>query len=375
MQDDASHGSRLADLDLASMPRTRLRETLRGCGLPGFRGDQLFAWLHRRFERDYAAMTDLPAKLRQMLAAARPPATLQTVNAADSKLDGSSKLVLRTGAGHVVEAVIMPMAGGWMTQCISSQVGCKMGCDFCATAEMPVRADLSAAEIVEQVAVACRREFAAGRGRHGVAGNVEGPLSARPHNLVFMGMGEPLDNFDALSDALSILTDDKGYGFSPRRITVSTSGVAKRIPALASAHPHINIAWSLTATTDEVRRKLMPIGRGAPIAKMMQVLEELPPSASRKVTFEYALLAGVNDSEQDAVRLAEMSRRLGAHVNAIPFNVYPGARYERPDTEVVRRFTGAVARAGGSISLRVSKGQDIGAACGQLAGATPATPT
>ncbi len=353
----------LRGADLASMPRARLRSVLEGAGERAFRGDQLF-----RLVREYDEMSDLSTALRAKLATAREPTTLTTIHGALSALDGSRKLVLASAAGHVIETVIMPMAGGWTTQCLSSQVGCKMGCDFCATAEMPVRADLTAAEIVEQVAVACRAMEADGLGRGGVAGNVEGPLAARPHNLVFMGMGEPLDNFDAVMDALAILTDKQGYAFSPRRITVSTSGLAKRLPTLVAAHPLINLAWSLTATTDEVRTRLMPVGRGVPIDKMMATLAGLPDRHSRKLTFEYALLEGVNDSLEDARRLAAMARRLGAHVNAIPFNVYPGARYRRPAADVVRRFAREVARAGGSISLRESKGQDIGAACGQLAG-------
>ncbi len=358
----------LRGADLASMPRSVLRDVIVGVGEKRFRADQLFGWLHDRHVRDYSAMTDLPKALRQHLAVAAPPASLAVVHAATSKIDKSRKLVLRTAAGHVIESVVMPMAGGWVTQCLSSQVGCKMGCDFCATAEMAVRANLSAAEIVDQVAVACRLLGADGEKRGGVKGGTKGPLSARPHNLVFMGMGEPLDNFDALVDALSILTDAKGYGFSPRRITVSTSGLAKRIGPLVQAHPNINLAWSLTATTDEVRSRLMPVGRGVPIAKMMQVLTDLPDRPSRKITFEYALLQGVNDTLGDARRLAEMARELGAHVNAIPFNVYAGARYARPTRDVVKQFAREVARCGGSVSLRESKGQDIGAACGQLAG-------
>ena len=360
--------SPLAGADLASMPRSVLRETMIAAGHKRFRADQVFTQLHHRHVRDWHQMTDLPASLRAELQAAADPAALTVVHAAKSALDRSRKLVLATPAGHVIESVVMPMGSGKVTQCISSQVGCKMGCDFCATAEMPVRRNLSAAEIVDQVAVACRVLGEDGQRRGGVKGGTTGPLAARPTNLVFMGMGEPLDNFDALLRALAILTDEKGYGFSPRRVTVSTSGLAKRLAALVQAHPNVNLAWSLTATTDAVRNRLMPVGRGVPIAKMLQTLRDLPGRAQRKLTFEYALLAGVNDSVEDAVRLAEMARSAGAHVNAIPFNVYPGARYARPERESVVRFEREVARLGGSITLRESKGQDIGAACGQLAG-------
>ncbi len=370
MSDERSiSATTLAGLDLVSMPRAALRTHLQSIGERAFRADQLFRWLHVRMERDWQAMTDLGKELRRQLTDALPPPQMPVLLAARSAIDGAHKLVLGTPHGPSVETVIMPMASGHVTQCISSQVGCKMGCDFCATAEMSTRADLSAAEIVEQVAVACRIRAADGEVRGGVSGGEQGPLAARPHNLVFMGMGEPLDNHRAVFDALSILTDPKGYGFSPRRITVSTSGLARRLPALVEAHPQVNLAWSLTATTDEVRERLMPINRGVPIAKMMQTLRDLPGRGGRKLTFEYALLAGVNDSKEDARRLAKMANEVDAHVNAIPFNVYPGARYQRPDKATVASFAREVDRSGGSISLRESKGQDIGAACGQLAGA------
>lgn len=358
----------LTGLDLLSMPRPVLTAALAQAGEKAFRAEQVFRWLHVRLERDWSRMTDLPAGLRTLLAQAKPLTTLTIASARTSTLDGSQKLVLDTPAGFPIEAVLMHMDGGTVTQCLSSQVGCKMGCDFCATAEIPVRANLTAGEIVEQVAIACRLGFAAGQVRGGVAGGQQGPLSARPHNLVYMGMGEPLDNLAAVIDSLHILCDPKGYDFSPRRITVSTSGLAKYVPKLAAAHPHVNLAWSLTATTDEVRDRLMPVNRGVPIERMVQALRELPPSPYRKITFEYALLKGINDSEADAERLARMALSLGAHVNAIPFNVWPGARYQRPERAVISRFAAVLRQAGASVSLRESKGQDIGAACGQLAG-------
>lgn len=363
------------DLDLLSMPRPKLVQAFVAAGEKPFRAEQVFRWLHSRLVRDWALMTDLPAALRARLAHSLPLQVLSTTLDRQSQLDGSQKLVLTTGAGHGIETVIMPMENkngetdaSTVTQCLSSQVGCKMGCDFCATARIPDRANLTAGEIVEQVAVACRLQFAQGQGRGGVAGGQDGPLSARPHNLVFMGMGEPLDNLAALLDALDILCDPKGYDFSPRRITVSTSGLAKNVPKLAAAHPHVNLAWSLTATTDEVRDRLMPVNKGVPIERMVHVLRDLPPSQSRKITFEYALLKGVNDSHDDARRLAKMALELNAHVNVIPFNAWPGSDYQRPERAVIRAFAEAVRHDGASVSLRESKGQDIGAACGQLAG-------
>ena len=355
-------------VDLLSLPRPALKALFKDAGEPAFRAEQLFRWLHVRLERDWAKMTDLPATLRAKLAQSHTLDVLVPTLERVSVLDASQKIVLHTDDGHAIETVIMPMESGHVTQCLSSQVGCKMACDFCATARLPIRQNLSAGQIVEQVAYACRLGFALGLRRGGVAGGEEGPLSARPHNLVFMGMGEPLDNLQAVSDALEILCDPKGFDFSPRRITVSTAGVAKNVAKLVAAHPNVNLAWSLTATTDEVRDRLMPVNKGVPIRRMVEVLLELPASQSRKITFEYALLKGINDSDDDARRLAAMARELDAHVNAIPFNAWPGADYQRPERLVIQRFVDVARRAGASITLRESKGQDIGAACGQLAG-------
>lgn len=354
-------------LDLLSLPRSALTQAFLAAGEKSFRAEQLFRWLHVRLVRDLGLMSDLPASLRERLGAALPLPSLELSLSRRSELDGSERHLLRTSAGHAVETVVMAMEGGSVTQCLSSQVGCKMGCDFCATARLPVRADLSAGEIVEQVAIACRLGWQEGRSRGGVAGGESGPLSARPHNLVFMGMGEPLDNLQAVVHALDILCDPKGYDFSPRRITVSTSGLAKRLPILVAAHPHVNLAWSLTATTDEVRDRLMPINKGVPISRMIEVLRALPPSQSRKITFEYALLSGINDTSEDARRLGRMALEVGAHINAIPFNAWAGAPYERPPRIRIRSFVDALRQTGASASLRESKGQDIGAACGQLA--------
>lgn len=356
-----------AGLDLLSQTRPELTRIFRDAGEKPFRAEQLFRWLHVRLARELDQMTDLPAPLRERLRAAKPLRTLAISLTQQSAIDGSTRHLLRTNAGLSLETVVMTMDGGSVTQCLSSQVGCKMGCDFCATARLPVRANLTAGELVEQVAVACRMGFAAGQARGGVAGGEQGPLSARPHNLVFMGMGEPLDNLDAVIDALHILCDPKGYDFSPRRVTVSTSGLARHLPRLVAAHPHVNLAWSLTATTDAVRDRLMPVNKGVPIRRMVEALLALPPSQSRKLTFEYALLKDVNDSDEDARRLGNMALEVGAHVNVIPFNVWPGAPYQRPQRFVIRRFSDALRGTGASASLRESKGQDIGAACGQLA--------
>ncbi len=353
--------------DVASMPRAALRQWLTDLGQPPFRADQLFHWLHVAQARDWAQMTDLPAALRATLATVASFPQLSVQVDRKSALDGSRKLALATCHGQSIETVLMAMEAG-VTQCLSSQVGCKMGCDFCATARIATRANLTAGEIVEQVAIACRLAVEAGRGRGGVAGGQTGMLAGRPRNLVFMGMGEPLDNLDAVIAALDILCDPKGYAFSPRRVTVSTVGLARWVPKLAAAHPGVNLAWSLTATRDEVRDRLMPVNKGVPIAKMVDALRALPANPHRKITFEYALLHGHNDTGDDARSLGRMALEVGAHINAIPFNAWYGTDYRRPPRAVITQFVRDVQATGATISLRESKGQDIGAACGQLAG-------
>ncbi|MBM4342616.1 MAG: 23S rRNA (adenine(2503)-C(2))-methyltransferase RlmN [Deltaproteobacteria bacterium] len=357
--------------DLASMPRPMLRQWCTDRGMPPFRAEQIFQWLHVAQVRDWAAMTDLPATLRATLAAEASLPQLAVQVDRTSALDGSRKIALATRHGQAIETVLMPMEAG-VTQCLSSQVGCKMGCDFCATARIATRANLTAGEIVEQVALACRLAVESGLARGGVAGGQSGLLAGRPRNLVFMGMGEPLDNLDAVVAALDILCDPKGYAFSPRRITVSTVGLARFVPRLAAAHPGVHLAWSLTATRDEVRDRLMPVNKGVPIARMVEALRALPSHPHRKITFEYALLHGHNDTADDARTLGIMALQVGAHINAIPFNAWPGSAYRRPPRAVITRFVREVQATGASISLRESRGQDIGAACGQLAGERPA---
>ncbi len=363
----------LSTVHLPSLSRPSLHRLFKELQQPSYRADQVFRWLHVRQVTDFAEMTDLPAGLRQILSETRPLGPLSVAETHQSQIDGSYKLVLQTVDAQAIETVVMPMGGeeggaAHVTQCLSSQVGCKMGCDFCATARIATRRNLSAGEIVAQVSIACRLLAKEGLLRGGVAGGQVGPLASRPHNLVFMGMGEPLDNLEALCDALDILGDAKAYDFSPRRITVSTVGLAKQIAPLLARHPQVNLAWSLTATTDAVRDRLMPVNRGVPIARMLAALAAVPKLPHRKITFEYALLQGINDSPTDAQRLAAMAVNLGAHVNCIPFNAWPGSAYRRPERVVVRDFAEIIRRFGASVSVRESKGQDIGAACGQLAG-------
>ncbi|MDP6944715.1 MAG: 23S rRNA (adenine(2503)-C(2))-methyltransferase RlmN [Myxococcota bacterium] len=324
-----------------------------------FRGDQLFKWLHGRGARSFDGMTDLSKALRGRLESAAHLGGLELDEVLVAK-DGTRKLLLRTWDGHRIETVVMPMADR-ITQCISSQVGCKIGCDFCLTARMAKRRDLTAAEIVDQVLWGA--EIVAAPEADDLPGD-------RVNNLVYMGMGEPLDNFDAVVDSIQILMDDNGQNFAGRRITVSTSGVASKVAELGSRVP-VNLALSLNASTDATRDRLIPINRKWNIDALLGALDDYPLPPRRRITVEYVLLADVNDSLEDARQLRRLLHGLRPKikVNLIPFNPWPGASYARPEPERVEAFGKLLRDAHFHVTVRYSKGDDIGAACGQLDGA------
>ncbi|MGM0578285.1 MAG: 23S rRNA (adenine(2503)-C(2))-methyltransferase RlmN [Myxococcota bacterium] len=339
--------------DLKNLTRDALRRWVQeSLGERAFRGDQIFQWIHGRGARGFDGMTNLSKALRERLpeVAHLGGLALDDVRTAS---DGTRKLLLRTADGHRIESVVIPMNEGRLTQCLSSQVGCKMRCDFCLTARMPKRRDLTAAEIVDQVLWASE-----------VVGDGE-----RLHNLVYMGMGEPLDNYGRVVDSIRILLDEKGQNFSGRRITVSTSGVVSRIPDLGRDVP-VNLAVSLNASHDAQRARLMPLDRKWDIASLLAALDEFPLPPRRRITVEYVLLGGVNDTDADARRLVKLLAPLKTRikVNLIPFNPWPGAPYERPAAGRVDAFGRAVRDAHYNVTVRYSKGDDIGAACGQLDG-------
>lgn len=336
--------------DLKSLSYVELEALFVSWGEKRFRADQVFRALHAQRVRDLAGVTTLSKALRARLASDARVGALQVTDTLRSE-DGSIKLVLDAG-GAAVETVIIPADDGRVTQCVSSQVGCKIGCTFCMTATMPLRRNLTPAEIVDQVYLA--RDLLEERGQ-------------RLSNLVFMGMGEPLDNLDGVARACELLTDERGQGFPARRITVSTSGVVPRMAALGE-RVAVNLAISLNATTDEVRDRIMPINRRWPISSIVEAVRSYPLERRRRVTFEYVLLAGVNDSLEDAARLVELVRGLPVKVNLIPFNPWPGAPYARPAEPTIDAFCRLLANADVSVTVRRSRGRDIGAACGQLDG-------
>ncbi len=344
-----------------------LTEWFATLGEKPFRAKQVFRWLHQRGEGDFAAMTDLAKGLRARLAEhaeVRPPAILSEHRSAD----GTVKWLFDVGIGNGIETVYIPEDDRG-TLCVSSQVGCALDCGFCATGRSGFNRDLSVAEIVGQLWVANRRLEALAK--EGAAIRLPGAAGASPRpvtNVVMMGMGEPLNNFENVVAAMSVMLDDNAYGLSRRRVTLSTSGVVHQLRKLAARLP-VALAVSLHAPDDELRSRLMPINRSYPIAELLAACKAYLEHAPRDfITFEYILLGGVNDSPAQARALAALLREVPCKVNLIAFNPFPDSGFERPSPEAVARFRDVLLDAGYVATVRRTRGDDIDAACGQLAG-------
>jgi 23S rRNA (adenine2503-C2)-methyltransferase len=335
--------------NLLEMTPDEIVAFVEGLGQPAYRGRQLATWVYVKGVADFTAMTDLPRDLRERLsslAVVLPP----RVVARHVSRDGSVKLELGLLDGRRVQSVIMP-DGDRLTLCVSTQVGCGFGCAFCLTGTMGLERNLTAGEIVGQV-WAARASLAPG---------------ARLTHVVFMGMGEPLANYAATVKALRVLVAPLGFGFSPRRITVSTVGLVKGLERLARENLRVNLAVSLHAPTDEVRGRLMPVNRGWGLDDLLDACRRFPLPVRQRMTFEYTLLDGVNDSPEEARRLVKRLEGLRAKVNLIPFNEWPGSAFRRPAPERILAFQRVLLDAGLTATIRWSKGEDVGAACGQLA--------
>jgi len=377
-----------AALPLRGLPRrelqTWLEQTLRGP--PAYRGEQLFSWIHRRDAASFDDMLNLPRAMRVVMA---EQATLERlrVDHVQHARDGTRKFRLLTTDGAALECVWIPNAERGATLCISSQVGCGLTCRFCATGTLGLERHLSADEIVDQV-YAVRRWFAAHpdaqsdtspdshsdshpdshSDSHPDSHN-DGIEAGRLSNLVFMGMGEPMHNYANLTRALEILTDPNGLALAGRRITVSTSGLVPVIERFARDGwtQRVKLAISLNATTDAIRDEVMPLNTRWPIAELMRTVRAVPLGPRLDLTFEYVLLADVNDSDDDARRLVHLTSGLRCHINLIPLNPHPDSPYARPRPERVDRFLHTLRRGGCAAWIRTPRGDDIDAACGQLA--------
>jgi 23S rRNA (adenine2503-C2)-methyltransferase len=348
--------------NLRGMTRPELAQWLaRELSAPRFRADQVFEWIHQHRVTDFDAMTNLGKADRAKLAERAELGTLE-IDAIQTAGDGTRKLRLRTHDGEAIESVLIPNDERGLTQCISSQIGCAVDCRFCATASLGFRRNLDTWEIVDQVERA--RDLLA---REAEASGA--PWSQRITNVVYMGMGEPLHNFNAVERSIAILTDDRGDPIAGRRITVSTSGLVPAIQRFAreGLGLEVGLAISLNATTDEVRDQVMPINQRWNIAELLAAVREVPTSRRRHLTFEYVLLGEVNDTNADAERLVELVREFHCHVNVIPFNPHPHAPFRRPSRTRTDAFMAILRSAGVQCWLRTPRGDDIQAACGQLA--------
>jgi 23S rRNA (adenine2503-C2)-methyltransferase len=348
-------------MDLAELERADLEAALQAAGERPFHASQIFGWIYRRGVTDLSdagAMTDLSRELRARLASDFTLATPALVHR-ERSVDGTEKFLLRLGDGKDIEAVFIPDTPG-MTFCISTQVGCAMACAFCLTGRMGLVRNLTAGEIVGQVRVlAAALGFIAGRG-------APTPPGDKTFNIVLMGMGEPLHNYDETMKALRILTDKHGFGMSPKRITLSTVGLLPALEKLAHEAVMPNLAISLHAPTDVQRGELVPINRKYGVGDIIAACRRFPLKKRSRITFEYVLLSGANDSPEDARRLANLLAGVKSKVNLIPLNAAAGIPFERPSDEAIDRFAGILADRGVTVSVRKSRGRDIRAACGQL---------
>lgn len=326
-----------------------------GGGEAPFRGRQLYQAIYQRRVTDFAQITELAKPLRERLRA-ETVITETVIARVFTSTDGTRRYLLRLGDGCEIESVFIPEAQR-DTICISCQVGCAVGCKFCMTAQLGIKRNMTAGEIISQVIL--------------VLNDVYGQRSTLPHgtNLVFMGMGESFLNYDEVIRSIRIMTDAKGLGIHPKRITVSTSGLVPKIYAFAQEPVRARLAISLSATTDEQRTQLIPLNKRYPLAELMQACRDYPLREREKLTFEYVMLAGVNDTDDDARRLVQLIQdyHLTVMVNLIPHNPAPELPYASSPMERILCFQQILQAGGGKAFIRTPRGQDISAACGQLA--------
>lgn len=342
----------MAKKNIKNIPLPELIEEFKALGIEGYRAKQVRQWLFQKDVSGFEEMTNISKKYRDLLAQHYEILRLKVINRQEST-DATIKFLIGLNDGQKIESVWIPTGSTGRprrTLCVSTQVGCGMGCQFCLTAEMGLKRNLSVFEIVEQVG-AVRRAL---------------PKGERITNLVFMGMGEPLANTKNLYPALAILLDPAGYNFSRQHITVSTSGLAPQIEKFGDETP-VKLAISLNATTDAVRDRIMPVNRRYNLDRLIEACRRMKLPKRNRITFEYVMLHGVNDTKEDAKRLAKILSKLKAKINLLPFNEYPGSPYKRPSDDWVRSFQKYLLDRGFVAVVRRSRGRDILGACGQLA--------
>ncbi len=335
--------------DLKGLSRQELEEFVNGLGWERYRAGQIFAWIYRWGATDFAQMTDLARAWRGKLNEVAFVSSLSLLRKVTSRVDEATKYLFQMEDGERIESVLIKEEDR-RTVCVSTQAGCSLGCAYCATGDLGLRRSLRAAEIVDQV-LSMRRFLPQGEG---------------VTNVVLMGMGEPLLNYQETVKACRLLNDPDGLAIAARKITISTAGVVPGIRRLAREGLRLGLAISLSATTDEARSRLIPVNTKYPLGQLLDAADEYARAVARPVTLEYVLIGGVNTSPDDARRLAQLVRGLRCKINLIPYNPVPGKPFHAPTREEVAKFMGLLYPRCPTVTLRESKGADIQAACGQL---------
>ena len=333
--------------DLKSLNLEQLTEELLSIGEKKFRAKQIYSWIHEKLVDSFDEMTNLSKDLREKLKANYTLNSLEAVAVQTSKIDGTQKYLFRLHDGHVVESVLMRYHHG-NSVCISSQVGCLMGCRFCASTIGGKVRDLTASEMLGQIY------------------KIQKLSEERVHNVVVMGTGEPLDNYDNLVQFIKMLTDENGLNISQRNLTVSTCGIVPKIRQLAEEKFQMTLALSLHATTQEKRKQLMPIANKYDLKEVLDACHYYYEQTGRRITFEYSLVGGVNDTKQDAEELTKLIGKFPCHVNLIPVNPIKERDFVQPNKQECQAFRNKLEKNGINVTIRREMGRDIDGACGQL---------
>lgn len=333
--------------DIKSMDLEKLTSFVASLGEKPFRAKQLYEWMHKKLASDYDEMTNLPKSLKEKLLQSAAFTSLVVVDEKISQIDGTRKYLFSLSDGNIIESVLMKYNHG-NSVCISSQVGCRMGCRFCASTLDGLERNLTASEMLDQIY------------------RIQKLTGERVSNVVVMGSGEPMDNYDNLIDFIRLLTDENGLNISQRNITVSTCGIVPGIKKLANEDLQITLALSLHAPNDEVRKTLMPIAKRYSLSEVLPACQEYFEKTGRRLTFEYSLVSGVNDNLKEAKALADLLKGINGHVNLIPVNPIKERDYMQSDRKAILDFKNYLEKNGINVTIRREMGRDINGACGQL---------
>lgn len=340
-------GKKMEKTDIKSLDLKKLSAYVESIGEKAFRAKQLYEWMHKKLASDFDEMTNLPKSLKEKLLQSAAFTSLVVVDEKISQIDGTRKYLFGLSDGNIIESVLMRYNHG-NSVCISSQVGCRMGCRFCASTLDGLERNLSASEMLDQIY------------------RIQKLTGERVSNVVVMGSGEPMDNYDNLIDFIRLLTDENGLNISQRNITVSTCGIVPGIKKLAEEDLQITLALSLHAPNDEVRKTLMPIAKRYSLSEVLPACQEYFDKTGRRLTFEYSLVSGVNDNLKEAEALATLLKGVNGHVNLIPVNPIKERDYVQSDRKAILSFKNYLEKNGINVTIRREMGRDINGACGQL---------